>query len=65
MIKALVISNMHDNELRLKLLQKDRTLGRVLEIAQKKDDAMARDKVITKQNDRESSGSVVNKLGGM
>ena len=63
MIKALVISNMPDHDLRLKLLQKDRTLGEVLAIAQKKEDALARDKVIKKEG--ESSNSGVHKLGGM
>ena len=53
MIKALVISNMQDHELRLKLLQKDRSLGEVLEKAQKKEDATARDKIIDKQKERE------------
>ena len=49
MIKALVISNMPDKDLNLrqKLLQKDRTLGEVLETAQKKEDAAARDKAIS------------------
>ena len=46
-IKALVISNMPDKDLRQKLLQKDRTLGEVLETAQKKEDAAARDKAIS------------------
>ena len=58
MIKALVISNMPDKDLRQKLLQKDRTLGEVLETAQKKEDAAARDKAIS-----DRGGSTVNKLG--
>ena len=65
MIKALVISNMRDDELRLKLLQKDRTLNEVLTISKKKEDALARDKVLDKQREGESSGSGVNRLGGM
>ena len=58
MIKALIISNMKDNELRIKLLQKDRTLSEVLVKAQQKEDATARDQVMNKTE----SGSV-NKMG--
>ena len=45
MIKSLVISNMHDEDLRLKFLQKEITLDQILEIARKKEDAVARSKV--------------------
>ena len=38
MIKSLVISNTYDNDLRLKLLQKERTLDQILDIARKKED---------------------------
>ena len=58
MIKSLVISNMHDNDLRLKLLQKERTLDQILDIAKKKEDAVARSKVM----DDESGGSEVRKV---
>ena len=58
MIKALIISNMKDNELKFKLLQKDRTLSEVLVKAQQKEDATARDQVMNKTE----SGSV-NKMG--
>ena len=65
MIKALVISNMSDHELRQKLLQKDRTLSEVLIKAQKKEDAAARDQVIDRQRKEGSSSSGgVNRLGG-
>lgn len=46
MIKSLIISNMHDGTLRLKFLQKDRTLDQILDIARKKEDAVARSKVM-------------------
>ena len=46
MIKSLIISNMHDVTLRLKFLQKDRTLDQILNIARKKEDAVARSKVM-------------------
>ena len=42
MIKALLISNMRDEELRLKLLQKERTLDAILNIARTKADAVER-----------------------
>ena len=58
MIKSLIISNMQDDTLRLKFLQKDRTLDQILDIARKKEDAVARSKVI----DRDSR-QVVNKVG--
>ena len=58
MIKSLVISNMHDNDLRLKLLQKERTLDQILDIARKKEDAVARSKVM----DDESGDSEVRKV---
>ena len=64
MIKALVISNMRDDVLRLKLLQKDRTLNQVLTISQKKEDAIARDKVIDRQREADSGGSGIKKVGG-
>ena len=60
MIKMLLISNMQDEELRLKLLQKDRPLTEVLRKAQQKEDAQARNKVLSK----EKSGSRVNKMRG-
>ena len=44
MIKSLLIANMKDEELRLKLLQKERTLTQILEIARKKADAVERGK---------------------
>ena len=46
MIKSLIISNMHDDTLRLKFLQKDSTLDQILDIARKKEDAVARSKVM-------------------
>ena len=46
MVKALLISNMRDEELRLKLLQKERTLDEVLNMARKKADAVERIKVL-------------------
>ena len=58
MIKSLVISNMHDNDLRLKLLHKERTLDQILDIARKKEDAVARSKVM----DDESGDSEVRKV---
>ena len=58
MVKSLVISNMHDNDLRLKLLQKERTLDQILDIARKKEDAVARSKVM----DDESGDSEVRKV---
>ena len=58
MIKSLVISNMHDNDLRLKLRQKERTLDQILDIARKKEDAVARSKVM----DDESGDSEVRKV---
>ena len=42
MIKSFIISNMHDDTLRLKFLQKDRTLDQILDIARKKEDAVAK-----------------------
>ncbi|XP_028415679.1 uncharacterized protein K02A2.6-like [Dendronephthya gigantea] len=42
MIKSLIISNMYHDTLRLKFLQKDRTLDQILDIARKKEDAVAR-----------------------
>ena len=45
MIKSLIISNMHDDTIRLKFLQKDRTLDQMLDIARKKD-AVASSKVM-------------------
>ena len=57
MIKSLIISNMHDDTLRLKFLQKDRTLDQILDIARKKEDAVARSKVMDGD-----SRSVVNKV---
>ena len=44
MIKSLIISNMHDDTLRLKFLQKDRTLDQILDIARKKEDEVAMQK---------------------
>ena len=58
MIKNLVISNMHDNDLRIKLLQKERALDQILDIARKKEDAVARSKVM----DGESGDSEVRKV---
>ena len=46
MIKSLIISNMHDDTLRIKFLQKDRTLDQILDIARKKEDTVARSKVM-------------------
>jgi hypothetical protein len=57
-IKSLIISNMQDDTLRLKFLQKDRTLDQILDIARKKQDAVARRKVIDKD-----LRQVVNKVG--
>ena len=57
MIKALLISNMHDTELRVKLLQKDRTLDAILQKAQQREDAKARDRIMHKGN-----GGSVNKM---
>ena len=65
MIKALLISNMRDEQLRLKLLQKDRTLEEVLTISRKKEDALARDKVMDRQREGGSDSTGVKKLGGM
>mgnify|MGYP002803996170 CR=1 FL=1 len=53
MIKSLIISNTHDDTLRLKFLQKDRTLDQILEMALKKEDAVARSKVIDGDSRRE------------
>jgi hypothetical protein len=50
MIKSLIISNMQDDTLRLKFLQKDRTLDQILDIARKKEDAVARSKVIDRDS---------------
>ena len=58
MIKSLVISNMHDEDLRLNFLQKERTLDQILEIARKKEDAVARSKVM----DGESGDSEIRKV---
>lgn len=58
MIKAVLISNMNDTELRVKLLQKDRTLDQILQKAQQREDARARDKVMHKGN-----GGSINKMG--
>ena len=59
MIKSLVISNMHDEDLRLKFLQKERTLDQILDIARKKEDAVTtRSKVM----DGESGDSEVKKV---
>ena len=55
MIKVLILSNMQDDELRIKLLHKDRTLDEVLKKAQQKDDATARAKEMKKEK--------VNKMG--
>ena len=41
-----MIANMQDEELRLKFLQKDHTLDEVIDICQKKEDAMARSKLM-------------------
>ena len=56
-IKSLVISNMYNEDLRLKFLQKERTLGQILDIAKKKEDAVAQSKVM----DGESGNSEVRK----
>ena len=56
MIKALLISNMRDTELRQKLLQKERTLDEILDIARKKADATERGKILDNRGTGESSG---------
>ena len=58
MNKSLGISNMYDEDLRLKFLQKEKTLDQILEIARKKEDAVARSKVV----DGESGDSEVRKV---
>ena len=46
MIKCLMIANMLDEELRLKFLQKEHTLDEIIDICQKKEDAVARSKIM-------------------
>ena len=49
MIKCLIISNLHDDQLRLICLQKELTLDQLLEKAQKREDAMAMNEVMHKK----------------
>ena len=51
MIKCLMISNMKDEELRLKFLQEEHTLDQILAMCQKKEDAVARSKMMHETND--------------
>ena len=46
MIKCILISNMADQDLRVKFLEKEHTLEEILDIARKKEDASARNKVM-------------------
>ena len=46
MIKSLMIANMSDEELRLKFLQKEHTLDEIIDTCQKKEDAVARSKIM-------------------
>ena len=46
MIKCLIISNMHDEQLRLSCLQKEMTLDALLEKAEKKEDATTMSKIM-------------------
>jgi hypothetical protein len=50
MIKCLIISNLHDNQLRLICLQKELTLYKLLEKARKREDAMAMNEVMHKKD---------------
>ena len=56
MIKALLIANMRDEDMRLKLLQKERTLGEILDKARKKADAMERGRIMDKKETGGCSG---------
>ena len=51
MIKCLMISNMKDEELRLKFLQEEHNLDQILAMCQKKEDAVARSKMMHETND--------------
>ena len=51
MIKCLMIANMYDEQLRLKFLQKDHTLDEIIDICQKKEDAIAPSKLMNKPNE--------------
>ena len=61
MIKCLVITNMRDEDLKLECLQKDHTLGEVLDKAQKKEDALEmnrkidQDQVVKRVEDRKTT----------
>ena len=46
MIKSLMIANMPDEELRLKFLQKEHTLDEIIDTCQRKEDALARSKIM-------------------
>ena len=59
MIKSLIIRNMQDEDLRLRFLQKERTLDRISDIGRKKEDAVARSKAI----DNEPRSPAVRKIG--
>ena len=59
MIKSLIISNIQDEDLRLKFLQKERTLDQILDISRKKEDAVARSKAI----DNKQRSPAVRKIG--
>ena len=62
MIKALLISNMRDEELRLKLLQKERTLDAILNIARTKPDAVERGKILDRKSGNESGVNKVERV---
>ena len=49
MIKCILISNIQDAELRLKFLQKEHTLDKMLEIARKKEDATVRSRLMSEE----------------
>ena len=56
MIKCLIISNMDDKELRLSCLQKEMTLEKLLEKAEKKEDATTMSKEMQSEDDVKKIG---------